>query len=90
MPTLKIPALMKSYVDGQTEIPVSGATIAQILADVVTRYPSLRFHVFDSSGKIRRHINLFINEDNIKNLDDLETPVGAGDKVILLPSISGG
>jgi molybdopterin converting factor small subunit len=81
---------MKSYVDGQTEIPVSGATIAQILADVVTRYPSLRFHVFDSSGKIRRHINLFINEDNIKNLDDLETPVGAGDKVILLPSISGG
>jgi len=90
MPTLKVPALMKTYLDGQTEITVNGATIALALEDAVTRYPSLRFHIFDSVGKVRRHINLFVNENNIKALSGIETPVAEADKIILIPSISGG
>ncbi len=90
MPTLKVPALMKTYLDGQTEITVNGATIALALEDAVTRYPPLRFHIFDSVGKVRRHINLFVNENNIKALSGIETPVAEADKIILIPSISGG
>lgn len=90
MPTLKVPALMKSYLDGQTEITVNGATIALALEDAVARYPSLRLHVFDSGGKVRRHIKLFINENNMTALNGMETPVAEADKIILIPSISGG
>ena len=81
---------MKTYLDGQTEITVNGATIALALEDAVTSYPSLRFHIFDSVGKVRRHINLFVNENNIKALSGIETPVAEADKIILIPSISGG
>jgi sulfur-carrier protein len=90
MPVLQIPGLMKSYVENQTEIPLQGQTIADVLNTLVTRYPTIKTHIMDDKGNIRRHINLFINEDNIKSLNGLETPVQENDKIILLPSISGG
>ena len=90
MPTLRIPALMKFYVDNQTELSLNGATVREALADLTARYPAIQSHIFDSEGKVRRHVNLFVNENNIKTLDGLETKVSAEDKIILLPSISGG
>ena len=90
MPTLRIPALMKFYVDNQTELPLNGSTVSEAIADLITRYPAIKTHILDSEGRVRRHVNLFVNENNIKTLDGLETKVSADDKIILLPSISGG
>jgi sulfur-carrier protein len=90
MPTLRVPALMKSYTDNQTEVSLRGATVAQVLNDLVTRYPAIRAHIMDKDGELRRYVNLFVNEANIKDLNGLETPLGEADKIILLPSISGG
>jgi molybdopterin synthase sulfur carrier subunit len=90
MPTLRVPALMKSYVENQTEVSLSGATVAQVLNDLVTRHPAIRIQIMDKNGELRRYVNLFVNEANIKDLKGLETPLGEADKIILLPSISGG
>ena len=90
MPTLRIPALMKFYVADQTEVPLQGASIADILSDLVTRYPAIKPHIMDKNGDLRRYVNLFVNEANIKDLNGLNTPVRETDRVILLPSISGG
>ena len=90
MPTLRVPALMKSYVENQTEVPLSGATVAQVLNDLVTRHPAIRIHIMDKDGGLRRYVNLFVNDTNIKDLNGLDTSLSETDKIILLPSISGG
>ena len=90
MPTLRIPDLMKFYVDDQTEVPLHGATVADVLSDLVIRYPSIKTHILDKNGDLRRYVNLFINEANIQDLDGVNTCVQENDKIILLPSISGG
>ena len=90
MPTLRIPDLMKFYVAGQNELELNGATIAEVLNDLVIRYPAIKPHILDTHGKLRRYINLFVNQANIKELNGLETALQEHDKIILLPSISGG
>jgi molybdopterin synthase sulfur carrier subunit len=90
MPVLRIPGLMKSYVDNQTEVPLSGASMRAVMDNLAQQYPAIRVHVFDDKGKIRRYINLFVNGENIRSLQGLDTPVSEDDKLVLLPSISGG
>jgi sulfur-carrier protein len=90
MPVLQIPGLMKSYVENQTEILIQGRTVAEVMAGLVTRYPAIRTHIMDDKGSLRRHVNLFVNKDNIKSLNGLETSLQENDRIILLPSISGG
>jgi sulfur-carrier protein len=81
---------MKYYVDDKSEIPVSGGTISQALNDLTRQYPSIKTHIMDDKGRLRRHVNLFVNKENIRTLNGLDTPVKENDKIILMPSISGG
>lgn len=90
MPTLHIPALMKSYVNNQTEVQLAGSTIAEALSDLTIRYPSFKPHIMDKNGDLRRYVNLFVNTINIKDLNGVQTSIQENDKIILLPSISGG
>lgn len=90
MPILKVGALMRYYINNQSEAVVHGATVSDALQDAVTQYPDLRFHVFDSEGKLRRHINVFVNDENIRDLEGLKTKLKEEDRVTLLASISGG
>lgn len=90
MPTLKIPTPLRAYTDGQSEISVQGSTIAEILDDMVTRYPTLNPHLFNGRGELRPFVNLFLGEENIRDLDGLNTPVGEGDRLRIIPSIAGG
>ena len=61
MPTVRFPALMKFYVDNQSEFQVNGSTVAELLANLLARYPALKPHLFDSEGRLRRHFNIFVN-----------------------------
>ena len=81
---------MRYYLDNQSEVAVDGETVDDILHNAVTQYPALKFHLFDSGGKIRRHINIFVNDQNIRDLNGLETQLKENDRVILMASISGG
>jgi molybdopterin converting factor small subunit len=90
MATLHLPELMKYYVDDQTDVPLNGNTVAEVISDLVTRYPSIKMHIMDKNGNLRRYINLFINHIDINDLNGMDTLVQMDDKIILLPSISGG
>lgn len=90
MPTLRVPALLKYYLNGQTQVTIQGQTVAETLADLTRQYPAIQPHLFDSGGKVRRHINLFVNADNIRDLNGLETAVAESDIVKILPSVTGG
>ena len=90
MPTVKFPALMKFYVENQSEFPVNGATVAELLENVLVRYPALKPHLFDTKGDLRRHFNIFVNGVHVRELSGMETKLKEEDKVILMASAAGG
>jgi molybdopterin synthase sulfur carrier subunit len=90
MPTISLPSLMKYYVDDLLEVRVAGSTVSQAISDLTTQYPAIKTHIVDNQGKLRRYVNLFVNQENINNLDGLDTIIEESDKIILMPSISGG
>lgn len=90
MPAIRIPTPLRSYTSGQAEVSVSGHNVAQAMDSLVALHPALRPHLYNTSGQLRPFVNLFLNEENIKELQGLETPLQEGDKLLLIPSIAGG
>jgi len=90
MITLKIPTPLRSYTNGQVEIAVQASTVSAAMNDLVTQFPALRPHLFNGNADLRPFVNLFVNNENIKDLQGLETPLKEGDRLMLIPSIAGG
>ncbi len=90
MPIVRFPALMKYYVDNQSELSVNGSTIAELLDNVLARYPALRPHLYDTEGNLRRHINIFVNGVQLRELNGMDTVLKEADKIILMISAAGG
>ncbi len=90
MPIVRFPALMKFYVNNQIEFSVLGNSVAELLSNLIARYPMLKPHLFEPSGNLRRHFNIFVNGEHIRELNGLDTPLEDDDKVILMVSAAGG
>ena len=90
MPVLRIPTPLRPYTNGQSEVRVDGSNISDALTDLTIQYPALRPHLFNEGGQLRPFVNLFVGENNIKDLQGVETPIQDGDKLVLIPSIAGG
>lgn len=90
MTTLKIPTPLRYYTDGQAEVNVHGSDVAAAMRNLVEQYPTLEQHLYSSKGEMRAFVNLFLGENNIKDLQGLETPLEDGDTLRLIPSIAGG
>lgn len=90
MPILRIPTPLRSYTDGQAELDLQGSNVAQVMDDLIVHYPALRPHLFNGDGQLRPFVNLFLNEENVKDLQGMDTPLSAGDRLMLIPSIAGG
>lgn len=90
MPVVRFPALMKYYVDNQSEFSVRGDSVAALLENTLQRYPGLRPHLFDSKGELRRHFNIFVNGIHIRELAGMDTKLKDDDKVIFMASAAGG
>ncbi len=90
MPTLKIPTPLRYYTDGKAEVPVNGGNVSDAMQNLVEQYPALKPHLYGPEGNLRAFVNLFVGEDNIKDLQGLETPLATDAQVRLIPSIAGG
>jgi molybdopterin converting factor small subunit len=90
MTTLRIPTPLRTYTSGKSEVNVTGVKISEALGDLTTQYPAIKPHLFNEAGELRPFVNLFVGENNIKDLQGVETPIKEGDKIILIPSIAGG
>ena len=90
MTTIRIPSPLRPYTAGQVEINIQGSTVVSALNDMVARYPDLRPHLFTEDGELRVFINLFLNEEDIRQLEGLNTPLKEGDRLMLVPSVAGG
>ena len=90
METVRFPNVMKFYVNNQSEFQVHAATVGVLLEQIVTEYPSVKTHLLDSQGNLRRYFNIFVNGTHIRDLQGLDTGLRDDDKVILMASAAGG
>ena len=87
---VRIPTPLRAYAGGRSEVGVSGGTVAAALQDLTSRYPQLRRHLYDDRGRLRGFVNVFLNEEDVRDLEGEATPVAPGDTLTILPSIAGG
>jgi molybdopterin converting factor small subunit len=90
MSTIRMPALLRSYTGGLRDVPVQGASVAEVMQHLVEQYPTPKTHLYMPDGQMRLFVNLFLNDENIKNLEGLDTPVQENDLIRLVPNIAGG
>ena len=90
MAIVRFPNMMKFYVDNQSEFPVAGSTVIEMIEQIVRQYPQVKFHLLDGDGNLRRHFNIFVNGVHIRDLNGMDTPLKETDKVILMVSAAGG
>jgi sulfur-carrier protein len=90
MTTVRIPGPLRGLVDGNVDLVVPATSVGAALDAVCRRHPGLRRHLRTETGALRQHVNVFLNEDDIRHLDGEATPVAPGDTVTVVPSIAGG
>ena len=90
MPVLKIPTPLRSYTNGQVEVTLSGSNVSEVMHQLVEKYPTLKPHLYNGDGQLRPFVNLFVGENNINDLQGLDTPLENNTRMILIPSIAGG
>lgn len=88
--TVRLPAVLVGLVGCAPSLEAQGATLREVLDDLVCAHPSLRVHLFDESGRIRRHVLCFHKDMYLRRDDDLGVPVAAGDTITVLQSVAGG
>jgi MoaD family protein len=88
--TVQIPGPLRAYAQGASELSLPALTVRAALELLERRNESLYRNVCDETGKVRRHVNIFVNSDNVRDLAGLETPLAPGDVVTILPAVSGG
>ncbi len=90
MPTVRFPNVMKFYVNNQAEFFVPASTVQELVDQIVDQYPTVKFHLVDSEGQLRKHFNVFVNNVHIRDLQGMKTQLAEQDKVILMASAAGG
>lgn len=90
MPILRIPTPLRPYAQGQAEISIESQRVSDALNELITRYPDLRKHLFNEQGDLRSFVNLFLNDEDIRQLQGVETELKPEDRLMIIPSIAGG
>ena len=90
MPIVRFPAVMKYYVNNQAEFRVPATTVSELITEIAAQYPSVKFHLVDAEGNLRKHFNVFVNGTHIRDLNGMDTLLTEEDKVILMASAAGG
>ena len=87
---INIPTPLRPFTDKQEAVEVSGATVGELLSDLTTRYEGLRKHLYADNGKLRNFVNVYLNDEDVRFLGGVETPLSDGDVVTILPAVAGG
>jgi sulfur-carrier protein len=90
MATVRIPTPLRKLTNGQEEVKAAGGDIAAVISSLETQFPGIKERICDDQGKVRRFVNIFKNDEDIRFLQNLETPVAEGDELSIVPAIAGG
>lgn len=89
MAKVRIPTPLRPHAGGHDTVEATGATVGEVLGHVGQSYPALLERIFDG-GELRRFVNIYVNDEDIRYLEDLSTPVAPSDEVSIIPAVAGG
>jgi len=87
--TIRIPTPLRPYVAGQSKVAVSGATVGAALDDLTDQHPDLRQHLYEGDN-LRSFVNIYLNKEDVRQLDGTDTMISEADTLMIIPSIAGG
>jgi sulfur-carrier protein len=90
MPTVKIPPVLRPKTGGVAEVPTAGATVGEVLSALAEAHPDTREQLFDDAGELNRYVNVYLNDEDVRVLEGLDTPASDADTVVILPAMAGG
>lgn len=90
MSTVKIPPVLRSFTDGATEISANGSNVGEVLRALVAEHPATESQLFSEGGELNRYVNVYLNDEDVRVLDGLETAVDDSDTLVILPAMAGG
>ncbi|MET9959075.1 MoaD/ThiS family protein [Streptomyces sp. NPDC006326] len=86
---VRIPTILRTYTDGEKAVTGEGATLSELFADLEKRHKGIEERIVDG-GKLRRFVNVYLNDEDVRFLDGISTAVKDGDSVTILPAVAGG
>jgi sulfur-carrier protein len=90
MATIKIPPVLRASVGGEKQVGASGSNVGEVLRDLATNHPATESQLFSEQGELNRYVNVYLNDEDVRVLDGLQTPVGETDTLVILPAMAGG
>jgi len=88
--SVRIPTILRTYTGGESEVSASGATLADVLEDLDAHHAGIRARILDEAGQLRRFVNVYVGNEDVRFLDNLATPTPDGSQVSVIPAVAGG
>ena len=88
--TVKLPTVLRTHTGGERQVDGAGETVGEVLDDLIARFPALREQLFETEDSLRRFVNVYLNDDDIRYLGGLKAEVSDGDRLTILPAVAGG
>ena len=90
MATIRIPPVLRAAVGGEKELNADGDNVGEILRSVADEHPETQTQLFAADGGLNRYVNVYLNDEDVRVLDGLDTAVGSSDTLVILPAMAGG
>jgi sulfur-carrier protein len=90
MATIRIPPVLRPSVGGEREVSADGSSVGEVLRSLVDAHTETQDQIFGSDGDLNRYVNVYLNDEDVRVLDGLDTPVGERDVLVILPAMAGG
>jgi len=90
MATIRIPPVLRAQTGGQPEVEAEGSNVGEVLRALTAAHPDTESQLFGEEGDLNRYVNVYLNDEDVRVLDGLDTPVSDGDTVVILPAMAGG
>ena len=88
--SVRIPTILRTYTGGQSRVSAAGSTLAEVIDDLDSSYPGIKGRILDEQGAIRRFVNVYVGNDDVRYTDGLKTPTSDGAQVSVIPAVAGG
>jgi molybdopterin synthase sulfur carrier subunit len=88
--SVRIPTILRSYTGGDSEVKAEGGTLAEVLENLDAQYAGIKGRILDEGGELRRFVNVYVGNDDVRFLDNLATPTPEGTQVSVIPAVAGG
>ena len=88
--SVRVPTILRTYTGGESEVSASGGTLAEVIDDLDANYTGIKARVLDDEGNLRRFVNVYVGNDDVRFLENLATPTPDGTQISVIPAVAGG